>query len=418
MENHYQVLGVSESASETQIREAYKRLAKKHHPDLHRGDPAQEEIFKRVSLAHTVLTNPTKRQRHDAKLAYSRGQRTISSGPTTTSTRSSGGPQTASGPERGGPGGPFGPFSNRPQNPFSRNRGGGEVPKFDPKVVRRAYLIVVGSILLLALAGVLFDGYAKRLAAQEEFEKAQKRFEQGDYSQTITSLEKSLESDPDKPEALEMLAEVRVLYGYDTQASQMAMERWYRRLDADNLPARYHMLNGILLWNGGDFVAARAAYERSLAQDPKDDSTHLLLAESYYFAPELKTLEEQYRAQQRPVDEAFKTKEAANYEKAISHYQRALRTDGHFAQQAEHWMRLGYAQIRLAQYPAAEASLDKALHIQGGSGEGLYYRGLARARQGKQSRACSDFTLAEVHGFPQASEARAVYCPTDSTATP
>ena len=51
----YEVLGVARDADAKQIRKAYRKLARRHHPDVNPGDAAAEEEFKAVSEAHAVL---------------------------------------------------------------------------------------------------------------------------------------------------------------------------------------------------------------------------------------------------------------------------------------------------------------------------------------------------------------------------
>ena len=69
MKNFYDTLGVAETASEKEIKEAFKSLAKKHHPD--RG--GDEKKFKEINEAYDTLKNPDKRQEYDAIRRY--GQR-------------------------------------------------------------------------------------------------------------------------------------------------------------------------------------------------------------------------------------------------------------------------------------------------------------------------------------------------------
>lgn len=63
--DYYEVLGVSRNADEAQIKKAYRKLAKKYHPDTNAGDAAAEQKFKEVTEAYTVLSDKEKRKMYD-----------------------------------------------------------------------------------------------------------------------------------------------------------------------------------------------------------------------------------------------------------------------------------------------------------------------------------------------------------------
>lgn len=63
--DYYKILGVKKDASETEIKAAYRRLARKHHPDVNPGDKSAEAKFKEINEANEVLSDPEKRRKYD-----------------------------------------------------------------------------------------------------------------------------------------------------------------------------------------------------------------------------------------------------------------------------------------------------------------------------------------------------------------
>jgi DnaJ-class molecular chaperone len=63
--DYYKILGVSKNASDKEIKSAYRKLARKYHPDVNPGDKTAETKFKEINEANAVLTDPEKRRKYD-----------------------------------------------------------------------------------------------------------------------------------------------------------------------------------------------------------------------------------------------------------------------------------------------------------------------------------------------------------------
>ena len=63
--DYYEVLGVAKDADEATLKKAYRKVAKKYHPDMNPGDAEAEKKFKEASEAYAVLSDPEKRRQYD-----------------------------------------------------------------------------------------------------------------------------------------------------------------------------------------------------------------------------------------------------------------------------------------------------------------------------------------------------------------
>jgi len=64
-QDYYKLLGIDKNATEKEVKQAYRRLARKYHPDINPGDKSSEEKFKKINEAYEVLSNNDKRQKYD-----------------------------------------------------------------------------------------------------------------------------------------------------------------------------------------------------------------------------------------------------------------------------------------------------------------------------------------------------------------
>lgn len=126
VKDYYQVLGVTEGASTDEIKKAYRRLAKKYHPDANPSDTSAAERFKEISEANGVLSDPEKRKQYDTmrKLgAFGAGRRGGAGRPGGTSFRFE---DFDFGGGSGGPFGGFGGLGDLFSSIFGRGKRSGE----------------------------------------------------------------------------------------------------------------------------------------------------------------------------------------------------------------------------------------------------------------------------------------------------
>lgn len=147
--NYYQILEISEKATQEEIKLAYRKLAKKYHPDLNQGDTYATEIFQRISEAYDVLADEVRRDSYDWQISTP----VYESSSSTSDNTHSGTSQNK----------PFGQTNQQGHTPHSNSTRFTTQPTVDRSVKRKAFIWVVGvliAILLPIVVGILTESAA------------------------------------------------------------------------------------------------------------------------------------------------------------------------------------------------------------------------------------------------------------------
>ena len=137
MNDYYTTLGVSRTATQEEIKKAYRELAFKYHPDKNPGDTAAEERFKKISEAYTVLGDQEKKSRYDMGGYAEQSGRYSSTG-------------TGQNPFQGYTWTYYGPFGGS---------GNWQRPEYEPYTKRQSFEMLLRNVLIL-LAGTLLLRYS------------------------------------------------------------------------------------------------------------------------------------------------------------------------------------------------------------------------------------------------------------------
>jgi curved DNA-binding protein CbpA len=372
-QNHYQILGVTSTASAADIKRAYRRLVVQYHPDKHGGDVRYEDQFKAVAAAYGVLGDPGKRATYDFQLAQAarrldeqRRQQQY---------------RPASQHVYGVPMPPPAPLRTRPPA-GSRERHYQRIPKQQPRFNRRDWLFTL--LLLLGIAG--FFAAVKvtmdRVTANSNYRDGLRAYARGDFAAAATFLEETLHFRPDFAPALRRHGEVALLAQHDAQTARADFQAALQQPQSATHSASLLYYLGRCEAQLGHPAAADFSFSRALAFDSTCSTARLA------------------RGEIRLLDLQLPAQAEADFTAGLAQRQRA----GY--QPPWHYVQLrGLARTALQQYPAARADYFKVIRANPTDGRTHFLLGKLAAHTGDSTAACEFYRRALALGYAFAQEA-------------
>ena len=373
-QNHYQILGVTATASAADIKRAYRRLVVQYHPDKHGGDVRYEEQFKAVAVAYGTLGDPGKRATYDFQLTQAARR--------LDEERRRQHYRPASQHVYGVPMPPPAPLRTRPPA-GSRERHYQRIPQQQPRFNGRDWLLTllfVGGIVLLALAvKVTMD----QVSATNNYHEALRAYADGNLEAASTHLEETLHFRPDDAAARRHHGEVELLRHYDPQAASADFREALRLgLTPRAAAATYYYL-GRSEAQLGQPAAAERSFTKSLELDNTRSAAHLA------------------RGEVRLLDLKQPGPAEADFTAGLAQRRRAGRgLPWHYVQLR------GVARTALQRYPEARNDYFEVIRANPTDGRTHFLLGKLAAHTGDTTAACEFYRRAVALGYEYAREAK------------
>jgi curved DNA-binding protein CbpA len=358
----YDILGISSKATNEEIKQAYKALAKKHHPDKNPGDNWHEEQFKRVNQAYQILSNSSKRILYDGRLEYEaylrQNPRPVNNTPPAT-TRVYKGTQKKNNPDQTESKEKFYylTFSNTKINLY----------------------VVCYYVVAITLLGMFYE-YQDYLKVQYLVLEAQQHEKEGQFDYAITSYSRAISLDKDFSEAYEKRGILKLKFNNDLYG---ALIDFSKAIELEGSP------EDSLTFKRGKCLFYLREYQQAIL----DFNTIISKPEA-------------------TIDSAFYFKAESNFNLdnlniAIPDYTKFITLAPGSGE--AHWKR-GICYYRTKNYGKALPDYNFTIGWQPENGENYYYRGIINFALKDSVNGCKDLHDSFLLGYTESLNAKNKYC--------
>ncbi|MEO1050781.1 MAG: DnaJ domain-containing protein [Bacteroidota bacterium] len=349
-QNHYQILGVTENATQTEIKNAYRNLAKQYHPDSsHSEDANTEEKFKAISEAYSVLSDETLKEEYDRSIRHSQGD---------------GSDQNI--------------YYNQSKvrthrKPTYRKR------EFTEGAKAKARIAVIILITVVVTIPVLINYHS----SIQNYENGMALYEDGAYYDAITKLNRAIKILGGRSvEAAIFGSQIAIYDKQDFGNGRYFSNKGLEYAKAQEDLALLHYLNGLALAGEDDNSSALRAFEKANELGFQEDSISYQLGRLHSFSLD-------------------------NYEEGLEQFSKLSKKDLY---RKEVSFGMGWCYQHLGQHNEAVESLTQALSVDSTERIFYYYRGISEIILKDTTSACLDFHKSFSLGIRQAEEQIQQYC--------
>lgn len=352
--NYYQILGVPSTATDKEIKLAFKRLAILYHPDKNQGNEQYEEQFKIVNEAYQALSDPTKRAFHDLRLQYALEHARLRQQQQDQQARYAQTREPASVSER-----------------HYRN-----IPK-QRRFSRKDYLIVAGIFAFIVLFSLTVSFVMNHMTAQSRYDSALPYIEQGQWSSAHSLLSDAIHFKTGFADAYLRRAYIE-MNNYQNYAAAIS-DFEAAIAHADSVAAHTYYFKGRCHFQLKQYEEAEYEFSRALQGNPD-------LTRATFERGEIRLF--------------FLRK----FGLAIDDFSAFLASEPDDALRPEAYMYRGYGHFQLQNYHIAIADYEEALQAEAKNGYLHYLLGKAWGKLGDRRNACMSFVKAFNLGFGKAEQ--------------
>ena len=365
--DYYSILEIPNTATQLEIKAAYRSLAKLHHPDKHGGDPAKNRLFKEINEAYSVLSHTDTKFAYDKQFFYQAER-------VTESYQQDRRPPPYYAPQRQ-------PYNYAPR----KSAYAGTTYVYSKWTLMYGKIFVVGLIMFVVLLPIFLEYsfsnyyYNKGLVAMENG----KYYEaEGFFIDAMRELGGS------NTLAAIKAAELKLASNSNFEALNFIKDGLGFSVKSVN-KARLYYLQGLAYRNISDPENAGTSFQNALKWQYRSDSIYTALAPIYAY-------------QLKIYDKAL-----ASYDSLITYEQ-----DNY-----DHYLNRGFCYQKLDNHRQAIDDFNKFIDNKGRNGSVLYLKGISEVSLNELDSACINFHEAEEMGIINAQTFILLYCPKDSVKT-